>query len=112
MIPSGPDHRSHLFFVLNDPDDDTEAVLANLCSVHRRADRTCILNPGDHPFVRHESYIDYRHCRTDTVAHLKKMLERGYWTRREDADDELIERIVEGARGSEHTRPRILRLLE
>ena len=111
MIPSGSNNRSHLFFVLNNPDDDTEAALASLCSMHRRADRTCILSPEDHPFIRHESYIDYRLCRTDAVAHLERMQEGGYWTRREDAGEDLIERIVKGAWESKHTRPRILRLL-
>ena len=101
-----------MFFVLNYPDDNVEAVLANLTSMHTRADRTCVVYPGDHPFVRHESYIDYRHCRTDTVAHLRRMLERNYWRRHQDATEDLIERIVEGARQSEHTKLRILKLLE
>ena len=111
LIPSGPNKKNHLFFVLNHPDDNTDAVLASLSSMHRRADRTCVLRPGDHPFIRHESYIDYRHCRTDCLIHSSKMLESGYWIRCEKAADQLVERIVDGARRSEHTRPRVLKLL-
>ena len=111
LIPSGPGDRSHLFIVINNPGEDEEAVLACLSSIHARADRTCIVNPGDHPFVRHESYIDYRHCRTDSIPHLTTLLERRYVTRHEDASDELVERILDGARGSKQTRRRILKLL-
>ena len=112
LIPSGPNNKSHLFIVLNDPSEDEEAVLACLSSLHRRADKTCIVNPGDHPFVHHKSYIDYRHCRTDSIAHLTTLLNSGYVRRMEDASDELVERALEGAERSEHTRRRILKLLE
>ena len=70
------------------------------------------MNPGDHPFVRHESYIDYRHCRTDSIAHLTTLLNSGYVKRMADASDELVERALEGAKRSEHTRQRILKLLD
>ena len=112
LIPSGPGDGRHLFIFINNPGENEDGVLACLSSMHAHADRTCIVNPGDHPFVRHESYIDYRHCRTDSIAHLTTLLEKGYVTRREDASDELVERILDGARRSEHTRRRILELLD
>lgn len=111
LIPSGPRDKNHLFFVLNNPKDG-EAVLACLSSMHQYADRTCIVNPGDHPFIRHKSFIDYRHCRTDRVTHLTTLLERGYIQRMDKASDALVERILKGAKRSEHTKQRILDLLD
>ena len=60
LIPSGPTHdpqRRHLFIVLTDPFDDTgngvsRVLLVSLASVRDSCDRTCILKPGDHPFIR------------------------------------------------------------
>ena len=106
LIPSGPGDKRHLFVVINDPGEDEEVVLASLSSVHARSDTACPVRPGDHPFVHHESCIEYRYCRTDSVAHLNTLLKSGYITRHEDASDELVQRIVDGAWASEHTRPR------
>ena len=112
LIPSGPGDKRHLFVVINDPGEDEEVVLASLSSVHARSDTACPVHPGDHPFVDHESCIEYRYCRTDSIAHLNTLLKSGYITRREDASDELVERILEGAWASDHTKPRILKLLD
>lgn len=112
LIPSGPGDKRHLFVVITDPDEHEEVVLASLSSVHARSDTACIVRPGDHPFVRHESCIEYRYCRTERISHLTPLLESGYFTRCDDASDELVERIVDGAWTSEHTRRRILDLLD
>ena len=111
LIPSGPDGKSHLFFVLNDPKDEEEVVLASVSSMRRLADATCLLEPGDHPFIRHESFLDYRLCRTYPRTHLEPLVGSGYFERREDASEDLIERIIDGAFRSKHTKPRILALL-
>ena len=46
------------------------------CTGAQTGPASCIL--GDHRFVRHESYIDYRHCRTDSITHLTTLLNSGY----------------------------------
>lgn len=112
LIPSGPGEKKHLFFVLNDPGDAAELVLASVSSMHSRADTTCLLYPDEHPFIRHESHIDYRHCRTERTGHLERLIDCGYCERREDVSEELIERIIDGAYESRHTKPRILGLLD
>lgn len=112
LVPSGPKDKSHLFFLLNEGADTDGAVLAPVCSIHPRADTTCLLHPGDHPFIDHESYIDYRQCRTDPFRHLGDCIQSGYFQRKEDASDELIERIAQGVYLSKHVRPRIRGLLK
>ena len=99
-------------FVLNEPGEGEEVVLASVCSMRPRADTTCLLHPGDHSFIGHESYVDYGLCRTDQKEHLEHLIQSGYFVRREDASEELIERIINGAFESRHTKPKILDLLE
>lgn len=112
LIPSGDGRKKHLFFVLNEPDEGEEVVLASVCSMRPRADTTCLLHPGDHSFIGHESYVDDGLCRTDQKEHLEHLIQSGYFVRREDASEDLIERIINGAFESRHTKPRILDLLE
>ena len=112
MIPSGPGGKKHLFFVLNDPGDGEDVVLASVCSMRPRADTTCLVHPGEHPFIRHESYVDYALCRTYPKQHLEVLIQRRYCERHQDACEELVERIIDGAFDSKHTKPRILALID
>lgn len=117
LIPSGPSGK-HLFFVLNDVPPAGELILAPLCSVRgrdgktkKRVDKTCLLDVGVHPFVRHESYIEYFLLRSDPVAYIQEMLRRDHFVRREDASEELVEQIIDGACRSKRVPQRIFRLL-
>jgi hypothetical protein len=52
---TGPDaDRLHLHITLCDPADDPPTIIVvSLNTLTPRVDRTLILKPGDHPFVRH-----------------------------------------------------------
>ncbi len=75
---SGPDHdpdRMHLFVVLTDPlcnfdDGIRKVLLVSLSSIHDDLyhDSACILEPGEHPFVKRDSYVVYQKARIDEVS--------------------------------------------
>lgn len=65
LIPSGGAY--HLHIVINDPvycpfQNDNVVLLVNISSVYpgKYADSTCIISPGSHRFVRHNSWVVYR----------------------------------------------------
>lgn len=65
LIPTGG--ADHLHVVINDPvycpfQGDNVVLLVNISSVYpgKYADTTCILLPGSHRFVRHDSWVVYR----------------------------------------------------
>ena len=65
MIPTGG--SDHLHIVINDPvhcpfHADNVVLLVNISSVYtgKYADATCILSPGSHRFVKHDSWVVYR----------------------------------------------------
>lgn len=60
----------HLYFVLTDPDGDHRVVTVLLVTAKRHTDRTTMLLPGDHPFVRHESHVDYGTAKFIPVSRL------------------------------------------
>ena len=65
LVPSGRD--KHLHIICNDPTaypkyaNAETVLLVNITTLNRELpfDDSCILNVGDHPFIRHESYVYY-----------------------------------------------------
>jgi CTP:molybdopterin cytidylyltransferase MocA len=51
--------KPHLYVVLTDPDTSGNVVIVNLTSQSRLKDQSCILAVGDHPFIKHETVVNY-----------------------------------------------------
>ncbi len=109
LIPSGPNAgQRHLFSLLINPQKiqgygaEPQAFLACVCSIHQGApyDDACILRVGDHPFIRHDSYIDYRHSRIEAAQHIEAKVAEGIFTPHEDCSMILIRRIIASAETS------------
>ena len=63
LAPTGS--KKHLYIICNDPvfdpiRNDNCVLVVNISSVSedRDYDDTCILQKGDHPFIKHDSYGD------------------------------------------------------
>ena len=118
LIPSGPPddpERKHLFVILTDPvvdeNDGTQRVLlVSISSVRSRYDdSTCILRRGDHPFIRHESFVDYREARIELVDALRRGVQNGVLVPQESIETSVFSRICTGLQNSPHTAPRFLK---
>lgn len=118
LIPSGPTNdpdRKHLFVVLTDPIEapgfeGKQVLLVNIASVPNgfSYDSTCILKPGEHRFIKHESYVYYAKARIEAANALLRGVKSGQLTPHEIMDDALVKRICGGLHQSPHTTPRIL----
>lgn len=71
-IPSGPNDQEHLFVVLTDPAKHAGILLVNATSCYPGVpdDPSCYLYVGDHPFIRHQSYVLYSKARYILKARL------------------------------------------
>lgn len=107
----------HLHVICNDPVhypiDGCECVLAvNISSVKLGVphDSTCILKTGDHPFVRHDSYVVYERAVIWKVSNVdKKVSEGSIKPQPNNISDEIFERILEGFDISDEVEPKIRR---
>lgn len=106
LVPSGPqDGQKHLFALMLDPvvldgyGQKPCVLLACVTSVKDGvpSEDACMLKQGDHPFIDHDSYVDYRFTRIEQVDHLQKRLQDGAFTEKDPCSPELIKRIVQGA---------------
>ena len=71
-------YGSHLWVVVSDPDQDPDRVLiVNLTTVRSNCDPACILDAGDHPFVKHPSYLLYAESRIVTNQELDRKVAAG-----------------------------------
>jgi len=109
LMPSGPEHdpdRMHLFIVLTDPITGKKLVLiASLSSIYDGVpyDRTCILEAGEHQFIRHRSYIDYSKLTIVEAGKLSKGVQTGVFSNKGPMSEDIVNRIVDGVFVSKRT---------
>ncbi len=92
----------HLWIVLSDPAaNDTRVFVANLTSTP--FDPTCVLEPGDHPFITHRSYVFYKEARCPSLVRLAALRQSGGMTPQPPFRPEVFNRIRAGALESPHS---------
>ena len=94
----------HLFLVLTDPDDETRLVVTAVVVTERgHTDKTCILDVGDHPFIRHRSSVDYGSAKFVPLSRLETHITSGVATQAEDIAPEVLGRVRAGLLQSSRT---------
>jgi hypothetical protein len=114
---AGEDTRRHLNIVLSNPaGNPAEVLLVNLTSrlyqvstPYEDNDTSCLVYPGDHPFVTKESFVFYARANIVAVEPLQSLLKIGKAHFEEDCSDVLLLRIWEGLRKSDYVPPIVLR---
>ena len=114
------DELKHLFFVLTEPCIDYETnqeqmlLLVNCSSVEgaRRIDHTVILEAGAHPFIKHQSYINYSEARIENLEYLENGIKQGRFIKKEIADDGLYFRILKGLMQTKRIERRYIRFIK
>lgn len=114
LIPSGPADdidRKHLFVAMTDPSGRArEVLLASVSSVvaGRFVDNACLLAPGDHPFIQHDSFVNYRFLRMEPEAALLRGVADGLLVPKGPLAVEVYSRVVGGLTVSPHVAPKFL----
>jgi hypothetical protein len=78
-------------------------VLLSVCTTVVKCDRTCVLDVGDHPFIRHESYVAYNHARLHSHQDLIEREQKGVFRKGTPIEGAVLKRIFEGLRNSPRT---------
>ncbi len=61
----------HLWIIISDPSIDPDNVLiVNLTSLTASKDQSCILRRGDHPWIRHDTCVNYQDSQVTTLRKL------------------------------------------
>ncbi|PYP91050.1 MAG: hypothetical protein DMG65_09265 [Candidatus Angelobacter sp. Gp1-AA117] len=59
LAPKTSSAIEHLWIIVTHPDKDGRAVCVNVTTQHSYSETTVILKKGDHPFIQHDSVINY-----------------------------------------------------
>ena len=93
----------HLHIIVSDPDQDGYVIVVSVSTIYRFADRTVILRPGDHPWVKHESYIAYNFARLKKLAEIEARIARLPGMTKDPCTEALLKRVQGGLLESEQT---------
>jgi hypothetical protein len=95
-------HDVHLWVVLSDPKKDQDNVLiVNLTTLDGRKEKACVLKRGDHPWVRHDTCVNYGDSKVTTLAQLLAAKDGGALKVGEAVSSTLLKRMRDGALASE-----------
>ena len=100
---------THLHFILSALPDGS-VVLAHLTKRRAHTDDTCVIQAGEHPFVKSETAVRYDQayiCPAANLASLERIIIRKF----EPLNDELLARIRRGALSSPQTPDKIKKLI-
>jgi len=103
FINLNPDSPEHLWIVSSLPASDGSLVIFNLTSHRSRGDETCVVEPGEHPFVKHRSVVAYARGQSLPEHVVKYMQARKLYQPHQPVSDALRNRIQRGALASEFT---------
>ncbi|MDD1609173.1 MAG: hypothetical protein LUO95_00800 [Methylococcaceae bacterium] len=118
LIPTGP--VEHLHFICSDPvyhypiSDKKIVLLVNISSVKDGTDydKTCILNLGDHPFIKHESYVYYKSAGGFSSDNISQRIAQGDYRIHDPCSDNTFNRILDGFGISEEVSGKIRKFYE
>lgn len=118
LVPSGPDNdpdRKHLFILLTDPADaetgDRAVLMVSLSSIKPGLphDPACRVYPGDHPFVKRDSFVVYQKARIEEAYKVLRGVKDGKLVPHDPMDSAVFARICKGLEDSRLTPPKVLR---
>jgi hypothetical protein len=94
----------HLWFVLSNPDPRTSHVVAvMLVTARPHTDKTVTLNVGDHPFIQHESNVDYGFARLLLADKIMAAIQESRCQLQADVGNALLSRLCLGLLQSPRT---------
>lgn len=115
FIESGPIGKHLFLIVLNVKDGNQQLVVSvPVCTVrdHAKIDLACVIQPGEHPFVKAESFVQYRDARIDPVSHMIRCVQERTFVPNSPATNALFAKIKQGLKDSRFVKRHLKDLLD
>lgn len=98
----------HICVVLSDPEnaEGRQVLYVPIITARRKCDETCILEVGDHPFIKHTSCVHYAMMNQRSEFHLLKVGKL-----REPLQSDVLSRVLDGVMRSPRSAPWAKKLL-
>ena len=100
LLPETSSGTEHLYIVITEPDAYGKAVCVNVTTAYSFSERTCVLQTGDHPFIKHESVVRYQYAKILDLKLVDKglnMAQSSFISKQHrSCSKELLERVQNG----------------
>ena len=112
-LADSKDAVAHLWIIITDPQKNDGDVLAvNLTTLRDHTeDESCVLDKGDHPFIRHKTAVNYGDARRWRISKINQALEEGKLLMDRPVTPGVLRKILKGAKESKFLREHSKRLL-
>ena len=101
--PSSP--VEHLYIVLS-PIIDGKVLLVNVTTPKYNSDLSCVLKESEHPFLTHDSIINYADATDTDVDKIKQAITMNVFKPHASLSEDLLQRVQKGALASTALKPR------
>jgi hypothetical protein len=91
------DSQGGHYYVVITPPSYPEVLVVNFTKQGPRKDQSCVLTPGCHPVVVLESVVSFDHAEVVPTSELQRQIDDGLVTVKDDASEELMLAIWDGA---------------
>ena len=90
--------NDHLFIIISDPSaDPNRIVMANFTSWGGDKDQSCVVEVGEHRFIKVRSCVYYGEDRLITLTQYEQFLASGQLATHDPVSNDLLKRILHGA---------------
>lgn len=98
--------KEHLYIVISDPASTKGLVVfVNITSFSEKKDQQCVLEAGDHVFIKHRSVVNFAEARACEVNKIIDALSKRIFSSSANASGELLAKIQLAFLASPHTAP-------
>ena len=70
----GTSYDSHLWMVISDPAQGEDCVIVNFTSWRADKDQACVVEVGEHPYVKNKTCVNFRDAKLCKLSALKALI--------------------------------------
>ncbi|ETR69586.1 MAG: hypothetical protein OMM_09469 [Candidatus Magnetoglobus multicellularis str. Araruama] len=110
FLLSTPPNDMHLFVVIA-PTQNGNYICVNVTTKRNNSDTSCVLQSCDHPFINHDSVINYKRAREINPATIHNLINNGNCYRRTPVSADVLYRIQQGGINSTRLKKKLKKAL-
>ena len=103
----------HLKIILTEPNAAGLVAIATVTSLKGQAlPSQCVLQAGDHPFIKHASIVDFKFSEVRDCKDILARQFKGEIAPKEELDPAVFERVLKAAKSAKRIHERVKALLQ
>ncbi len=103
--------RPHVWTIISDSELNGDKLVILNFTTDDDIDPTCVIEPGEHPFISRTTYVNYRDAKIAEAEQLAQAVRARHIMFKDDLSEDLLQKIRAGAAESQYLQNKIRRFL-